>query len=577
MATLKKLKGYFSSIGIILYTTPILVIIEVCAELAQPYFIGLIIDKGIKYRDESQVISLATIMILIAILGLLAGLMNTYYISRISQEFGMNLRESTFDKVQGLSFKNIDELNISNLIIVLTNDINQLQHYIRAGYKIIFRSPSLLLGTIIFGLILSPRLIGIFMPITLGIAAILYLILKQSFPIFFKAQSVKDDYNTILSENFSGIETVKGFAREKYEEEKFTEINDNLTTLNIKANKIMSLIFPVILLFTNISIVILLWFGSKEINYNYLSIGSIVSYINYTLIFIEGLILALIFFINISRANVLAKRIDNILTTRAHITYSDSSNTITPIRGDIIFENVSFDYDNSDGYNASPLKNINLHINSGDFVGILGNKDSGKGIIANMISRFYDPSSGKVLLDGVDIRNYTKASLRNNISIFMKSSTLFSNTVHSDMGQDNLDSMEDDVTRAAKLEQVKIFKELLPENYENIEYEENILIDNQKELELLSPALINSPKILILDDSCDYSNEEYAEIFKKAINKELYNTTVIMVANKISSIMNADNIFLIDKGQIIVEGKHTDLLKNSVHYMNIYKNQNGEE
>ena len=577
MVTLKKLTGYFPSIGIILYTTPILILIEVCAELAQPYLIGVIIDNGIMYRDKSQVISLATIMILIAILGLITGLMNTYYISRISQEFGMNLREGTFDKIQGLSFKNIDELNISNLIIILTNDINQLQNFIRIGYKLIFRSPGLLIGSIIFGIVLSPKLISIFILIILIISAILYLIFKRSFPGFFKAQSVKNDATTILSENISGIKIVKGFSREKYESEKLSGISDDLTSLNIKAAKIMSLIFPILLLCTNLSIVAVLWFGSKEINYNNFSIGSIVSFINYTLIFIEAITLASVFFTNLSRATILSRRIDNILTTKAHITYSDSSKTITPIRGDIIFEDVSFDYDNSDGFSSPPLKNINLHINSGDFIGILGTENSGKALIANMISRFYDPSSGKVLLDGIDIRNYTEASLRNNIALLMQSNTLFSNTAHSDMGQDNLDAMEDDVTRCAKLEQVKSFKELIPESYENIEYEENILIDDKTEKEFLSPGLINQPKILILDDSFSYKEDYVEDLVKKAINKELHNTTVIILANKISSLVKADNILLIDKGQIIIQGKHDELLKNSIHYINIFKNQTGEE
>lgn len=578
MITLKKFKPYFSSLGIVLFIAPIFMIIEVVADLAQPFLTRIIINKGIATGNKELITSIGGLMIFIAVIGLIAGIVNAYYASKISQSFGMNLREGTFDKIQGLSFKNIDELSISNLIVVLTNDINQLQNFVMTGLRIIIRAPLLFLGSIILGIIAAPRLFIIFVALIVVITSFLYLIVKKSYPIFYGAQQSLDDLNTTLKENFDGIMTIKSFVKENDEKEKFKGKSENLMTLNIKSTRMIGIILPILLSSVNLGIVAILWFGGNLVINNTLEVGSIIAAINYLVQLLMALVIAGLLFMNCTRAMVCAERIDNIMESKTEIQFTNTSTTADDIRGDIIFENVKFDYDETDGIEEYALKDINLHIKEGDFIGILGTTGSGKTTLVNMIPRFYDPTSGKVLLDGVDIRSYSQATLRKNISIILQSSTLFSGTVRSNISQGDLDAVQDDITRAAKIAQAKEFIHRLPENYESIMYQKGSnLLGGQKQRISIEKGIVTSPKILILDDSTSALDGNNKNLVKKALSKKLVKTTVIMVAQKISSVIDADNIVILDKGQIICQGTHEELLKNSVHYQNIYKIQLGEE
>ena len=275
---------------------------------------------------------------------------------------------------------------------------------------------------------------------------------------------------------------------------------------------------------------------------------------------------------------VSAKRVENIMNATSDVVFMNTSKNADDIRGDIIFENVSFDYDETDGFEEYALKDVNLHIKEGEFVGIIGATGSGKSTLVNLIPRFYDPTSGKVLLDGVDIRNYNEATLRKNISIVLQSATLFSGTVKSNIVQGDLDAVEDDITRAAKIAQAKEFIDRLPENYESIVYQRgNNLSGGQKQRISIARGLVGNPKVLILDDSTSALDAKSESLVKRALNRELKNTTTIMVAQKISSIIDADKIVLIDQGQILAVGSHEELMNTSVHYKNIYNTQLGEE
>ncbi|MBS5985967.1 ABC transporter ATP-binding protein [Clostridium sp.] len=578
MATLKKFKPYFSSLGILVFIAPIFMILEVLCELIQPYLLQLVIDRGIKNNDKTLIVELGALMIFIAVVGVLLGILNTYNSSKISTVFAMNLREGTFDKIQRLSFRNIDELSISNLIVVLTNDINQLQNFVMSGTRILIRSPLLFIGSIILGIITAPRLSPIYLVIILAISTVLFLIIKKSYPLFYGAQQGLDDMNTTLKENFDGIMAVKSFVQENNEKEKFKGKSSNLAKLNTSTSRIVGTVLPIFLACINLGIVAILWFGGKSAINNVLPIGSLVAFINYLSQLLVALIIASLLFMNFTRAMVSAKRVENIMNATSDVVFMNTSKNADDIRGDIIFENVSFDYDETDGFEEYALKDVNLHIKEGEFVGIIGATGSGKSTLVNLIPRFYDPTSGKVLLDGMDIRNYNEATLRKNISIVLQSATLFSGTVKSNIVQGNLDAVEDDITRAAKIAQAKEFIDRLPENYESIVYQRgNNLSGGQKQRISIARGLVGNPKILILDDSTSALDAKSESLVKKALNRELKNTTTIMVAQKISSIIDADKIVLIDQGQILAVGNHEELMNNSVHYKNIYNTQLGEE
>jgi len=578
LATLKKFKPYFSSLGILVFIAPIFMILEVLCELIQPYLLQIVIDRGIKNNDKALIVELGGLMIFIAIVGVLLGILNTYNSSKISTVFAMNLREGTFDKIQRLSFRNIDELSISNLIVVLTNDINQLQNFVMSGTRILIRSPLLFIGSIILGIITAPKLSPIYLVIILAISIVLFLIIKKSYPLFYGAQQGLDDMNTTLKENFDGIMAVKSFVQENNEKEKFKGKSSNLAKLNTSTSRIVGTVLPIFLASINLGIVAILWFGGKSAINNALPIGSLVAFINYLSQLLVALIIASLLFMNFTRAMVSAKRVENIMNATSDVVFMNTSKNADDIRGDIIFENVSFDYDETDGFEEYALKDVNLHIKEGEFVGIIGATGSGKSTLVNLIPRFYDPTSGKVLLDGVDIRNYNEATLRKNISIVLQSATLFSGTVKSNIVQGDLDAVEDDITRAAKIAQAKEFIDRLPENYESIVYQRgNNLSGGQKQRISIARGLVGNPKVLILDDSTSALDAKSESLVKRALNRELKNTTTIMVAQKISSIIDADKIVLIDQGQILAVGSHEELMNTSVHYKNIYNTQLGEE
>lgn len=578
LATLKKFKPYFSSLGILVFIAPIFMILEVLCELIQPYLLQIVIDRGIKNNDKALIVELGGLMIFIAIVGVLLGILNTYNSSKISTVFAMNLREGTFDKIQRLSFRNIDELSISNLIVVLTNDINQLQNFVMSGTRILIRSPLLFIGSIILGIITAPKLSPIYLVIILAISIVLFLIIKKSYPLFYGAQQGLDDMNTTLKENFDGIMAVKSFVQENNEKEKFKGKSSNLAKLNTSTSRIVGTVLPIFLASINLGIVAILWFGGKSAINNALPIGSLVAFINYLSQLLVALIIASLLFMNFTRAMVSAKRVENIMNATSDVVFMNTSKNADDIRGDIIFENVSFDYDETDGFEEYALKDVNLHIKEGEFVGIIGATSSGKSTLVNLIPRFYDPTSGKVLLDGVDIRNYNEATLRKNISIVLQSATLFSGTVKSNIVQGDLDAVEDDITRAAKIAQAKEFIDRLPENYESIVYQRgNNLSGGQKQRISIARGLVGNPKVLILDDSTSALDAKSESLVKRALNRELKNTTTIMVAQKISSIIDADKIVLIDQGQILAVGSHEELMNTSVHYKNIYNTQLGEE
>lgn len=578
LAILKKFKPYFSSLGILVFIAPIFMILEVLCELAQPYLLQIVIDKGIKNNDRTIIVQLGSLMIFIAIIGVLLGIYNTYNSSKISSEFAMNLREGTFDKIQRLSFRNIDEISLSNLIVVLTNDINQLQNFVMSGTRILIRAPLLFVGSIVLGIITALKLSPIYLVIIIIISFAVFLIIKKSYPLFYGAQQGLDDMNTMLKENFDGIMAVKSFVQENNEKEKFKGKSNSLAKLNTSTSRMIGAILPIFLGSINIGIVAILWFGGKFIIDNTIPIGSLVAFINYLSQLLVALFIAGLLFMNFTRAMVSAKRIENIMNASSDIVFMNTSNKADDIRGDITFENVSFDYDETDGFEEYALKNINLHIKEGEFVGIIGATGSGKSTLVNMIPRFYDPTSGKVLLDGVDIRNYNEATLRKNISIVLQSATLFSGTVKSNIIQGDLDAVEDDINRAAKIAQAKEFIDRLPENYESVVYQKgNNLSGGQKQRISIARGLVGNPKILILDDSTSALDAKSESLVKKALNRELDYTTTIMVAQKISSIIDADKIVLIDQGQILAVGTHKELMKNSVHYQGLYKMQLGEE
>lgn len=578
MATLKKFKPYFSSLGILVFIAPIFMILEVLCELVQPFLLQIVIDRGIKNNDKTLIVELGALMIFIAVVGVLLGILNTYNSSKISTIFAMNLREGTFDKIQRLSFRNIDELSISNLIVVLTNDINQLQNFVMSGTRILIRSPLLFIGSIILGIITAPRLSPIYLVIILVISIALFLIIKKSYPLFYGAQQGLDDMNTTLKENFDGIMAVKSFVQENNEKEKFKGKSSNLAKLNTSTSRMVGTILPIFLASINLGIVAILWFGGKSAINNDLPIGSLVAFINYLSQLLVALIIASLLFMNFTRAMVSVKRVENIMNATSDVVFMNTSKNADDIRGDITFENVSFDYDETDGFEEYALKDVNLHIKEGEFVGIIGSTGSGKSTLVNLIPRFYDPTSGKVLLDGVDIRNYNEATLRKNISIVLQSATLFSGTVKSNIVQGDLDAVEDDITRAAKIAQAKEFIDRLPENYESIVYQRgNNLSGGQKQRISIARGLVGNPRILILDDSTSALDAKSESLVKKALNRELKNTTTIMVAQKISSIIDADKIVLIDQGQILAVGSHEELMNSSVHYKNIYNTQLGEE
>jgi ATP-binding cassette subfamily B multidrug efflux pump len=555
--------------------------LEVYMDLQQPNYMADIVDQGIATGDINYVMTKLLAMLGIAFIGMVGGIGCCYTSSVAAIGFGTDIRSAAFRKIQTFSFSNLDRFQTSSLITRLTNDITQLQNVITMALAMMIRSPLLCIGSIVMIVRISPSLASILLiavPITI-IGAL--LIIKKGFPLFRKVQSRIDKVNNIMRENLAGVRLVKAFVRKDFEENRFGAANEDLQNTAIKAGRIMSVGMPLLMLVTNLATVAVLWIGGIQVQNGSLEIGNLIAFINYLTRIMFSLIMVAFTFTAFSRGKVSADRIMEILMEQP-----DLSDPVRPsqhdfkqdpeiTRGDVVFDNVTFSY----GPEGEPvLKNISFTAKPGETIAILGETGSGKTSLVSLIPRLYDPQEGRIIIDGVDVRDYTLHNLRKGIGMVLQTSLLFSGTILENLRWGDPEASLEKAVKAASMAQAHGFVTQTPDGYQTDLSQGGVnLSGGQKQRLCIARALIKDPKILILDDSTSAVDMATELKIQNALRSRRNKSTTFIIAQRISSVMDADKIIVLQQGRIVGIGTHNELLKSTPLYRDIYHSQIGKE
>jgi ATP-binding cassette subfamily B multidrug efflux pump len=571
-----KLKSYLMPYWKSALLAPILMLIEVYMDLLQPKLMAYIVNEGIIKGNLFLIQSTGLQMIGIALIGIIGGAGCTLYSSIASQNFGADLRNGLFQKVQTLSFRNLDQLNTGSLINRLTNDVIQVQTLVQMLLRTI-RAPLLVIGSLMMSIMISLKLTLILAFAVPALFIVLFFLIRLSFPLFAKVQSKLDRVNTVLQENLSGIRVVKSLVRSDYERKRFAHANRDFTVITIKAARIVAINMPVMMLIMNISIVAVLWYGGVQTWTGSLSVGDLIAFINY----LTQLLFSMLMLGNMlsfaSRAQASAERINDVLIMEPEIEVSKKLVQEDAFHsGQLIFENVSFAYNN--GQKDFVLQDICFRGEPGQTIAILGATGAGKSSLVNLIPRFYDTTSGRVLIDGSDVKDIPLDLLRSRIGIVLQQSILFSGKLRDNIRFGKPDATQEEVEAAAKAAEAHPFIMQLPEGYDtNLGQRGVNLSGGQKQRIAIARALLMRPKILILDDSTSALDLGTESRIQKALENLMKQSTNLIIAQRISSVVDADKILVLEHGRIVAEGTHDELLRSSLIYLDIYRSQWKEE
>ncbi len=570
-----KLSKYLKPHILFVILAPICMTIEVTSELILPRIMSEIVDTGIANEDNMFIFTRALLMIFIALIGIFGGAGCGVFAAKASQNFGTDLRLVMFKKIQTFSFVNLAKFHTSSLITRLTNDITQVQQIVITLLKMLIRSPLLFIGSLFMAYTINPELTNIlFVTVIILIIAIILIVKKGS--VFFKIVQLKlDNVNTIIRENLSGVRVVKAFVRSDLEKKKFKKDNEELKYFTIKAFKIMSRIIPIMMIVLNLTIILVLWVGGKKVDSGIMETGDLMAYITYITQILMSLMMTGMVIMMLSRGSASIGRINEVLDTEVDIKNSENPVSDVITDGLIEFKNVSFKYPNSSG--DLILENINFTAKKGETIGILGETGSGKSTFVNLIPRLYDVTEGEILIDGINVKNIDLSYLRNEIGIVLQKAILFSSTIKENIKWGKKDATDEEVYDAAKKAQAYDFIMDMPYKFDTELGQLGVnLSGGQKQRISIARTLIKRPKILILDDSTSAVDTATEVKIQKAL-KEMKNTTKLIIAQKISSVRNADKIIIISDGKIAAIGTHQELLKTSSLYQDIYKSQVREE
>ncbi|MEK4041054.1 ABC transporter ATP-binding protein [Paenibacillus sp. FSL L8-0493] len=571
-----KLKHYLRPYWVWCVLAPLLMLVEVTMDLLQPTLMASIVDKGVMTKDLSHIFSTGLIMLGVAFIGLIGGVGCTIFSSIASQNFGNDLRISLFEHIQKFSNKNLDQLKTGSLITRLTNDVVQLQTFVQMILRSI-RSPLLLVGSLVMAIRISPMLTLILAVAVPLLSLILYGLIRLSFPLFQKMQVKLDGVNTVLQENLSGIRVVKAFVRANHEQKRFNTANKDYTEIAIKAVRLMSLNMPLMMLVLNASIVAVLWFGGVQSWNGGLPVGQLIAFINY----ITQLLMSMLMLSNMltffSRAKVSADRENEVFSTISEITEVANAKKDAIHNGRIVFDNVSFAYDPTD--ENLVLDGINFTAEPGETVAILGATGTGKSSLVSLIPRFYEVSSGSITIDGSDTRMIALEDLRSRIGYVMQQAILFSGTIRDNIRYGRPDATDEDVEEAAIAAEAHNFILELPQGYDTELGQRGInLSGGQKQRLSIARALLIQPTILIMDDSTSALDAATESRIRQMLKTRLRSSTNILIAQRVTSVIDADRILVLENGRIAVQGTHDGLMNSSEIYRDIWRSQmKGEE
>lgn len=548
-------------------------ILEVVGEVVLPALMAKIINVGAPNHDIGYIVEVGTVMIAFSFLMMLGGIGGAYFASKAAMNFGADLRKDLFRKVQQFSFANIDRYSTGSLVTRLTNDITQMQNVIMMGLRMMLRAPGMLIGAIIMAFVLNPSLALILLVVMPVLAVGIGLIIRIGFPRFGRMQEKLDKLNSSIQENLTNVRVIKSFVREEFEEQKFETANRDLKDASMSAFKVVIFQMPLMSLVMNLTTLAVVWFGGKQIMAGGMEVGDLTAFTTYIVQVLMSLMMLAMVLLQSTRAVASSKRICEVLDTKIDLTDEDAGNREKEVTGGRVeFKNVSFRYYKEN--KEKVLDDINLVINPGETVGIIGSTGCGKTTLVQMIPRLYDADEGQVLVDGVNVRDYALKKLRNGVGMVLQKNVLFSGTIAENLkwGDENAD--QETIVEAAASAQADDFIRSFPEGYETVLGQGGVNVSGgQKQRLCIARALLKKPAILILDDSTSAVDTATEARIRKAFTSTLKNTTKIMIAQRISSVMEADKIVVMEEGRIVGMGTHEELLRNCVPYQEIYDSQ----
>lgn len=565
---LKHAKNYRLAVFVSLLSVALMV----TATLWQPKLLQQVLEAIIT-EDSDEMRTIGISLISLALLGLAAGVTNTIFSAKVAQGVSADIREEAFCKIQTFSFGNIEQFSAGNLVVRLTNDITQIQNLVMISLQSLFRIPFLFIGAFILAMATMPQLWWIIVLLIVTVFLITALSFTRMGKHFMIIQKLIDKVNSIAKENLMGIRVVKSFVQEENQLNEFSKVSEDLTKHNIIVGTLFSVMIPSFMLAANLAVVGAIFFVSDLAKDDPTLIGGIASFMNYLMQIMMAIIIGGMMMMMTSRAAVSLKRIKEILDTEPDLTYLDVPEQ--ELTGSVRFENVSFRYPGDD---ADTLKNITFSIEPGEMVGIVGATGAGKSTLAQLIPRLFDPTEGKVEVGGVDLRQVNEQSLRKTVSFVLQKAILFSGTIAQNLRQGNKNATEKDMENASSIAQAKEFIEKLADRYEApVEERSSNFSGGQKQRLSITRGVIGQPKILILDDSTSALDARSEKLVREALDRELKDTTTIVIAQKIASVVKADRILVLDEGKLVGEGTHEELVANNQVYQEIFETQKGTE
>lgn len=549
------------------------IVVMVISQLWQPKLLQQVLEAIIK-DDMDDITRIGILLIVIAIVGLIAGILNTILSAKVAQGVGADIRETSFRKIQTFSFSNIERLSTGNLVVRQTNDITQVQNLVMLSLQSLTRIPIMFIGSFILAMYTLPELWWIIIVLVVLVFLIVFLIFGRMGKHFGKIQGFIDRVNAIAKENLAGMRVVKSFVQEDNELERFTKTSDKLTHHTIVVGQLFSIMIPAFMLVSNMAVVAAIYFAGDLVKDNPAVIGAIASFMNYLMQIMMAIIIGGMLMMMASRAMISLQRIGEVLDTEPDITYDENAPK-QDLVGSVEFRDVSFQYE---GDETKALKHISFEAKPGEMVGIVGATGSGKSTLAQLIPRLYDPTEGEILIGGTNLKKVNKQTLRDTVSLVLQRAILFSGTIAENLRHGKKDATPDDMEKATRIAQAKEFIERHADIYEAPIVERgNNFSGGQKQRLSISRGIIGDPKILILDDSTSALDARSEKLVKEALNKELSNTTTFIIAQKISSVIHADKILVLDAGELVGVGSHKELVETSAVYREIYDTQKGKE
>ena len=576
---LKRYKKYITPYLSAFVIGPLMMLTEVAGEVMLPKFMSMIINNGVASRNVAYIGKMGTLMVLTVLFMAVGGILGAYFSAKASISFTSDMRNDLFRKVQQFSFENIDGYSTGSLVTRLTNDVQQVQNVLMMGLRMALRAPGMFLGALIMAFMMNRQLAVIILIVIPLLLAAIILILKTAFPRFGEMQRRLDRLNSGIQESLTNVRVVKSFVREDHEIEKFSRLNRDLKESSLRALRIVITTMPVMMFAMNVTTLAVVWYGGNIIIAGKMPVGDLTAFTTYIVQILMSLMMLSMVFLQSSRASASMKRINEIFDTEIGLNDDNAKNKDKKVtEGRVEFKNVSFGYSGEHGRRDLVLEGISFTAEPGQTIGIIGSTGSGKTSLVQLIPRLYDVTGGEVLVDGVNVKEYSLKHLREGVGMVLQKNVLFSGTIEENLRWGNEDAPMEDVIRFSESAQADPFVKSFKNGYDTEMGQGGVNVSGgQKQRLCIARALLKRPKILILDDSTSAVDTATEAKIRESLYHDLKDTTKIIIAQRISSVQEADQILVLEDGKIIGHGTHEELLKTCETYSEIYTTQIGNQ